>query len=324
MPRKQKPLDPGDGPLAEFARDLRMLRDDAGNIPYRVLAKRAGFAASTLSVAASGTALPSLDVTLAYVQACGGDAERWTQRWHQLAADSSTAIAPSSQGAAKKADGPGPRTRTVSRRDSVRWAALAVLVLLAGGALAVALHPPGRPAAHPADGPTESASYPYDHLIGPGCPDAKDATTSEDNSGPAHQWGAATAENWAVASCADEIFYSQPTTERNPDRWQDDYFWIFSNVPAEYKCIFRIYIPDSPYSQYAATYDWSTSTSYLDQDAFVIDQAAYRGRWYRLGPLTFTAGKAVLILTDTRTSTPNGTLTAGAVRLTCASDLRTH
>lgn len=85
MPRNEGFLDPGAGPLASFAWDLRALREKAGMAPYRVLAKRAGFCASTLSVAASGAKLPSLDVTLAYVQACGGDAEVWRARWHTLA-----------------------------------------------------------------------------------------------------------------------------------------------------------------------------------------------------------------------------------------------
>lgn len=86
MPRNEGFLDPGAGPLASFAWDLRALREKAGKAPYRVLAKRAGFCASTLSVAASGARLPSLDVTLAYVQACGGDPETWRARWHALVA----------------------------------------------------------------------------------------------------------------------------------------------------------------------------------------------------------------------------------------------
>jgi hypothetical protein len=86
MPRTEKALDPLSGPLAAFAYDLRILREKAGHPPYRALARRAGYSASTLSVAASGSMLPSLDVTLAYVQACGGDPEAWSERWHALVA----------------------------------------------------------------------------------------------------------------------------------------------------------------------------------------------------------------------------------------------
>ncbi len=62
-------------------------------MPYRALARRAGFSASTLSVAASGKALPSLDVTLAYVQACGGDPQPWRERWQKLVAQPTRADA---------------------------------------------------------------------------------------------------------------------------------------------------------------------------------------------------------------------------------------
>lgn len=86
MARKEKPIDPGAGPLASFARDLRALRRRAGHPTYRLMARRAGYSVTTLSVAASGTRLPALDVTLAYVEVCGGDVEDWRERWYRLAA----------------------------------------------------------------------------------------------------------------------------------------------------------------------------------------------------------------------------------------------
>ena len=67
-----------------FAWDLRKVRYEAGNPTYRALAKIAGYSASTLSEAASGTRKPTLEVTLAYVGACDGDVEAWRQRWHEL------------------------------------------------------------------------------------------------------------------------------------------------------------------------------------------------------------------------------------------------
>ncbi|GLY52547.1 hypothetical protein [Lentzea sp. NBRC 102530] len=85
MPRGERPLDEGDGPLLQFAADLRRLRTDAGKPSYRELARRAHFSASTLSDAAGGRKLPGLDVTLAYVRACHGDEAGWEQRWHDLA-----------------------------------------------------------------------------------------------------------------------------------------------------------------------------------------------------------------------------------------------
>ncbi|MFJ1702033.1 helix-turn-helix domain-containing protein [Kitasatospora sp. NPDC088346] len=84
MARKPRPIDPTEGPLQAFAYDLREVREEAGSPTYRALAGRAGFSATTLSDAAGGVRQPSLEVTLAYVGACGGDVDRWEQRWHEL------------------------------------------------------------------------------------------------------------------------------------------------------------------------------------------------------------------------------------------------
>ncbi|MEV6241489.1 hypothetical protein [Lentzea sp. NPDC051838] len=84
MPRGERPLDDGDSPLLRFAGDLRQIRADAGSPTYRELAQRAHFSVATLSEAAGGRKLPSLDVTLAYVRACGGDEQTWSQRWHEV------------------------------------------------------------------------------------------------------------------------------------------------------------------------------------------------------------------------------------------------
>ncbi|MPY62804.1 nSTAND1 domain-containing NTPase [Streptomyces spongiae] len=85
MPRRERPLDAGDGPLRELAAGLRHLRQKAGNPPYRRLAEQAHYSISTLSSAASGQRLPTLAVTLAYVRACDGDVEEWERRWREAA-----------------------------------------------------------------------------------------------------------------------------------------------------------------------------------------------------------------------------------------------
>jgi hypothetical protein len=51
---------------------------------YRELAERTRFSVSALAAAARGERLPSLKVTLAYVDACGGDREQWKRRWEDL------------------------------------------------------------------------------------------------------------------------------------------------------------------------------------------------------------------------------------------------
>ncbi|MET9629749.1 hypothetical protein ABZX92_20025 [Lentzea sp. NPDC006480] len=84
MPRPERPLGPEDSALLGFAADLRRLREKAGKPTYRELSKQAHYSVTVLSDAASGRKLPTLAVTLAYVEACGGDAEEWRQRWHEL------------------------------------------------------------------------------------------------------------------------------------------------------------------------------------------------------------------------------------------------
>ncbi|HEX6354732.1 helix-turn-helix transcriptional regulator [Actinophytocola sp.] len=85
MGRPERPIDPDAGPLQRFAWELRQLRQRAGGVSYRQLARRAHYSATALSGAASGEQLPSRAVTLAYVAACGGDREEWAARWAAVA-----------------------------------------------------------------------------------------------------------------------------------------------------------------------------------------------------------------------------------------------
>jgi tetratricopeptide (TPR) repeat protein len=85
MGRRERPVDPAGGPVPAFAHQLRELRKAAGSPSYRDLARVAHFSDTSLSVAAGGTTLPSLEVTLAYVRACGGDVTEWAERWASTA-----------------------------------------------------------------------------------------------------------------------------------------------------------------------------------------------------------------------------------------------
>lgn len=84
MPRPEKRIDPRDGPIAEFACALRGLRASAA-LTYRRMAERAHYSATALSQTASGTRLPTWEVTRAFVRACGGDEEEWRARWEEAA-----------------------------------------------------------------------------------------------------------------------------------------------------------------------------------------------------------------------------------------------
>ncbi|MFD0487536.1 helix-turn-helix domain-containing protein [Saccharopolyspora spinosporotrichia] len=123
MPRPERPLDADNGPVAEFAAELRLLREKAGSPPYRELARRAHYSVTTLSEAAGGKRLPTLAVTLAYVSACGGNRDDWEQRWQeataQLAArkpppDPPTVASPTSSARMSGWPRSAPRTQTGS------------------------------------------------------------------------------------------------------------------------------------------------------------------------------------------------------------------
>lgn len=70
--------------VADFAAQLRELRERAGRPSYRQLARLAHYSHTALSQAAAGSSLPSLAVAQAFVRACGGDVEEWTARWRQV------------------------------------------------------------------------------------------------------------------------------------------------------------------------------------------------------------------------------------------------
>ncbi|MEU9133726.1 WD40 repeat domain-containing protein [Kitasatospora sp. NPDC048540] len=80
MPRPETPIHP-DAPHRVLAEQLRRLRRTAGSPPLTAVARASGYGTTVLSEAASGTKLPSLDVTLAYAAACGGDQQHWREQW---------------------------------------------------------------------------------------------------------------------------------------------------------------------------------------------------------------------------------------------------
>ncbi|MFE1171332.1 hypothetical protein [Streptomyces sp. NPDC058773] len=79
--RPENPVDPDAGPVERLAWELRCLRAEAGGPSYRALAKKAHYSVSTLAAATKGDRLPSLEVLLAFAQACGGERAEWEARW---------------------------------------------------------------------------------------------------------------------------------------------------------------------------------------------------------------------------------------------------
>ncbi|MFF9869883.1 DNA-binding protein [Streptomyces sp. NPDC013953] len=91
MGRRETPVDPNEGPVQRFAYELRKLRQEADGLTYREMARRAHYSVTSLSQAAAGEHLPSLAVALAYVTACGGDAQEWERRWRAAQAEATAA-----------------------------------------------------------------------------------------------------------------------------------------------------------------------------------------------------------------------------------------
>ncbi|GHC83950.1 nSTAND1 domain-containing NTPase [Streptomyces flavofungini] len=104
MGRREKPLDPTDGPVARFAVELRKMRQEAGAPSYRVMAQRAGYSVTALSQAAAGDKLPSLAVVRTYAEACGADPQEWERRWRD--AEREQAEEPLDEGAGSPGESP--------------------------------------------------------------------------------------------------------------------------------------------------------------------------------------------------------------------------
>lgn len=79
MPALMRPINP-EWPFALFASGLRALKK-ASRLTYRQMAIKTHYSRSVLCAAAGGRDLPTLEVTLAFVQVCGGDAAEWQERW---------------------------------------------------------------------------------------------------------------------------------------------------------------------------------------------------------------------------------------------------
>jgi hypothetical protein len=70
--------------LLRFTAALRQLRVSAGIPSARALAKETFFSHTTIAAAVNGNKLPSLEVTLAIVRACGAEPEPWERQWSRL------------------------------------------------------------------------------------------------------------------------------------------------------------------------------------------------------------------------------------------------
>lgn len=87
--------------MAEFARQLRELRNQVGSPKYLQMARKSGRSRTALAEVAGGDHLPTWETVAAFVQACGADPAEWVGRWESvrdaLDADRMRPVAPSSE-----------------------------------------------------------------------------------------------------------------------------------------------------------------------------------------------------------------------------------
>ncbi|WNM32634.1 helix-turn-helix transcriptional regulator [Streptomyces sp. Li-HN-5-11] len=171
MPPSHGEPDSSAGPVEHFAAGLRRLREQAGSPDYRSMARRAGCAHSTLSTAAAGRKLPTLETTLAFVRACGADVQEqahWSRRWKQVHAElerergtgpAPAAVTPPTP--APPQDGAdGGRARTAARTRTWSWwrgRRAAVLAIGAGVVVAAGIGAESLPGARSSPAPAGGA-----------------------------------------------------------------------------------------------------------------------------------------------------------------------
>ncbi len=115
--RRERSLDPDAGPVERFATQLRALRESAGRPTYRAMAEKVPFSVTALSQAAAGRQLPTLAVTLAYAEVCGGDRQEWERRWRQAAAEVAERAAGERAAGERTADDARPPYRGLARYE---------------------------------------------------------------------------------------------------------------------------------------------------------------------------------------------------------------
>ena len=94
VPRPQRELDPGGGPLVEFARELRALRARAGDPKFAAMSRRTGRSKTALADAASGRHLARWETVEDFVRACEADPRPWRSRWEEVRSTLTTLTTP--------------------------------------------------------------------------------------------------------------------------------------------------------------------------------------------------------------------------------------
>lgn len=348
--RPERPLDPDAGPRERFAYDLRMLRQQAGQPTYRELARRAHFSDTTLSVAAAGTSLPSLEVAVAFVAACEGDVEEWTRRWH--AVDAELRAAPSAASAAQlpaaavpvapavpaaavpaapgiRAAEPAPQAPPAlpprgrwkkPRRSSVALGVLAAALVLGGSALgALALATRGHPAGGgDRPGPAPLPSVPgvssfyktFTATAGPGCPAQPGASFAA--GGSWQRESDSHAAPTADINCGGVFLAARLSQDsRHPTSTAQ---WAFDTNGA-LRCSLSFWVPSVTGATGSARYDLIAANGRVLAH-YMINEALDAGLYVSTPRYRLTSGKLRVRLTNAGRGT--GLVTTASVNIGCS------
>ncbi|WP_327003016.1 DUF2690 domain-containing protein [Dactylosporangium sp. NBC_01737] len=160
-----------DDRLTEFVADLAELRREAGQPSLRKMAGASHYSHTALSSVLSGMRLPSQELTLAFVRACGGDDQAWRERWrreHDLLHGPAAAPGPSSGPSPASGAGSDPAADTLDRRRLALTVGIAALVVVLVLAVAAAT------GAFTSGQPTGQAASPQASAPPAGAPDGSD------------------------------------------------------------------------------------------------------------------------------------------------------
>jgi hypothetical protein len=262
------------------------------------MAARVHYSATTLSVAASGRSVPSLPVVLAYVAACGGDADEWRAKW---------------DAAAGSADTPTSIEDVVPARWRPSRDLIGTAVVIAVVALAVvfastvgATPPPAVPPSPVTPSPTSAVLL--NATVGADCPDSAGTVRVYTVGSP---WSVGTRGGWKGDGCAGEYYFESDPGGTNRIEWR-------ATVPAEpVDCYVSVFVPDSPHAAGQAAYElrqWIQGTPTL-VDTRVVVQADHHGDWVGLGPYRITGD--LLALEMRSSGSTDDEVTAGVVHLYC-------
>jgi hypothetical protein len=141
MPRPERAVDPSEGPVQQFAADLRVVREKAGSPKYLTMARRTGRSKTALAEAAGGDRLATWETVEAYLTACDQDPAAWRERWEQVREHVGKARGPKSTAPASplpQVDGPSVPRRPRRRRLLFGLGALVLAAVAAWGGAALA------------------------------------------------------------------------------------------------------------------------------------------------------------------------------------------